>query len=91
MLPNVIWVPQAILAAQGHIGPVPDPALERRDDTGSAGGWGELMIARAPYTTNCESLVRMYHCIRLRLGDLHWKTLKFLGHAKAMSMVPPPL
>ena len=40
VLPNIIWVPQGILTAQGRVGTiVPDPALERRGDADSA--WGE--------------------------------------------------
>ena len=38
-----------------------------------------------------ESLVHTYHCVRLRWGGAHWRKLKFLGYAKAMSMVPPSL
>ena len=41
VLPNIIWVPKGILAAQGCVRPVPHPAFERRDGTDSAGG-GEI-------------------------------------------------
>ena len=53
-------------------------------------GRGSLIVS-APYMVNCESLVRTYHCVRLRWGGAHWRKLKFLGYAKAMSMVPPSL
>ena len=38
VLPDIIWVPQGILVAQGRVGPVLDLALERRGDNDSAGG-----------------------------------------------------